>query len=151
MANTDQNTTLSNNPLFDKMCQRFQFPGHVSVAEVMLKKAARYPARKLRTAKYAYDHREPWKVAFTRGFVRNASICCSILLLVSVLMICAIFGTSSNQEFPSPSGIFAEGGESHATPADKTVIDTMVYASEGAEITVKTSSAELPSSDIHKN
>ena len=47
MVNQIQNNQATNNPLFDKMCERFQFQ-HVAVAEIMLKKAERIHIQKNR-------------------------------------------------------------------------------------------------------
>jgi len=137
MANAVQNTTSTNNPLFDKMCERFQFHGHVAVAEVMLKKAERLHGRTPRMAKPMAE-RKALNVSLSPSFVRQASICCSILLLVSVLMLCAIFGTSANGEFSKATGVFADAENAEAVAAENGKVDMVVYTHDVPELAVKT-------------
>ena len=139
MANQIQNSQATNNPLFDKMCERFQFQ-HVAVAEIMLKKAERIHIQKNRISGPKAE-KKAWKFALTPSLVRHASICCSILLLVSVLMLCAIFGTSANSEFSKATGVFANTPNAVASIDDKQD-NVTVYTKDGAEITVITASKE---------
>ena len=137
MANAVQNTTSTSNPLFDKMCDRFQFQGHVAVAEVMLKKAERLHGRTPRIAKPMAE-KKAMNVSFSPSFARQASICCSILLLVSVLMLCAIFGTSANGEFSKATGVFADAENAEVAEAENGKVDMVVYTHDTPELAVKT-------------
>lgn len=140
MANQIQNSQATNNPLFDKMCERFQFQ-HVAVAEIMLKKAERIHIQKNRISGPKVE-KKAWKFTLTPSLVRHASICCSILLIVSVLMLCAIFGTSANSEFSKATGVFANTPNAIASAVDDGQDNVTVYTKDGAEITVITASAK---------
>ena len=134
-------TNSSNNPLYDKMCAQFQFSGNVAVAEIMLKKAERLHVHKTHKIK-AQSEKKEWNFNFTPSFVRHASICCSILILVSVLMLCAIFGTSSNSEFSKATGVFANAQNADVIPAEESKVNLAIYSADGVDIAVKTSSAQ---------
>lgn len=129
-----------NNPLYTKMCERFQLQG-VSVAEIMLKKAERNRGHRMQAVKPSLE-KKTLHFRFTPGFIRHASICCSILLLVSVLMLCAIFGTSANSEFSKAAGVFADSAMAEASPTDNEAVEMLIYAADGTEISVQTNTAQ---------
>ena len=132
--------TKQNNPLYAKMCERFQIQG-VSVAEIMLKKAERNHGHKMQVVKPAAE-KKILNFHFTPSFVRHASICCSILLLVSVLMLCAIFGTSANSEFSKATGVFADSAMAEATPADNESVEMLIYTADSGEFSAQAKGAQ---------
>ena len=115
------NTMTSNNPLYDKMCDKFQFHGNVTVAEMMLKKAAHHqPIHRQKPAHVNRHANAPLQMGNVR---RYALVCCSVFLLTVVLVVCAVFSTSKNDSITKINGIFAEESETDIRPVDDYPLD----------------------------
>ena len=135
MTNVQQTTNQLYNPLFEKMCQRFQLQDGVTIAEAMVKKAAKSPYQtsfEIEEARKAKSH--------TSGkLLRVAAAMVSLFMFTAVLVGCVHLGTQNDGLFGGIGAIFADiDTTASASGTNDAPTDVNVYEDGNHKTTVST-------------
>lgn len=119
------------NPLFEKMCDRFQFEGHITVADMALKRASHHTRLPSKTPRTASPKKQSHRIAIPFKSLQKVAFCSALIVLSSILLLCAVLSYAPNGKLSKVAGIFSGEDEPVVTsPSNPGEDQTIVYEDE---------------------